>query len=57
MAAKGKKKKVVENIKLINPESGYIYYKKKNKKIEGKLEVMKYDPKTRKHEKFFEKKF
>ena len=57
MAAKGKKKKVVENIKLVSSASGYIYYKKKNKKIEGKLEIKKYDPKTRKHETFLEKKF
>ena len=57
MATKGKRKKVVENIKLINPTTGYIYYKKKNKKIEGKLEIKKYDPKSRKHEVFFEKKF
>jgi len=57
MAKTGKRKKVVENIKLINPETGTIYYKKKNKRIEGKLTLKKYDPKTRKHEVFTEKKF
>jgi ribosomal protein L33 len=53
----GKKKKNIINIKLINPTTGTIYYKRKNKKLETKLEVKKYDPKTRKHETFLEKKF
>ncbi|MEI7603926.1 MAG: 50S ribosomal protein L33 [bacterium] len=59
MAAKkgGKKKKVMENIKLVNPITGFIYYKKKNKKLEGKLSLKKYDPVSRKHEVFSEKKF
>lgn len=57
MAKTGKRKKVMENIKLVNPATGTIYYKKKNKKLEGKLSLKKYDPKTRKHEVFSEKKF
>ena len=37
--------------------TGYFYTTTKNKKLQaGKLEVMKYDPKVRKHVKFVEKK-
>jgi len=58
MAAKsGKKKKTTENIKLVNPNTGYTYYKKKSKKLDKKLALMKYDPISRKHEEFLEKKF
>lgn len=52
-----KKKKNVINIKLVNAETGTIYYKRKNKKVEQKLQLKKYDPVTRKHEVFSEKKF
>ncbi|MBN8222636.1 MAG: 50S ribosomal protein L33 [Spirochaetes bacterium] len=37
--------------------TGYYYTATRNKKAQGgKLEVMKYDPKARKHVKFVEKK-
>jgi large subunit ribosomal protein L33 len=37
--------------------TGYYYTATRNKKAQGgKLEVMKYDPKVRKHVKFIEKK-
>lgn len=56
MAAKKGKKKKKTLIKLISA-SGYTYHSYKNpKNTEGKLELKKYDPKTRKHEKFVEKK-
>ena len=55
-AAKGKKKKKRNMVKLVSA-SGYIYYSYKNpKNTEGKLELMKHDPVTGKHEKFTEKK-
>ncbi|MCB1172898.1 MAG: 50S ribosomal protein L33 [Leptospiraceae bacterium] len=37
--------------------TGYFYtFSKNKKKQQGKLEIMKYDPKARKHVKFVEKK-
>ncbi len=56
MAAKGKKKKKSNLVKLVS-ESGYTYNTYKNpKNTEGKLVVKKYDPKVRKHAVFTEKK-
>lgn len=52
MAGKSKKKKKL--VKLINKETGFIYYTRKNSKLEGKLELKKYDPKLRKHVAFLE---
>lgn len=51
--AKGKR----DLIKLVSTAgTGYFYLASKNKrKSEGKLEVMKYDPKIRKHVLFKEK--
>ncbi len=53
MAGKKKKKKLV---KLVNKETGYIYYSTKNPKLEGKLTRKKYDPTLRKHVMFTESK-
>ena len=49
--AKGKSVKV----KLVS-ESGFYYTTMKNPKMAHKLKLRKYDPKTRKHEVFEEKK-
>lgn len=51
---KGKGKKRL--IKLVNKETGFIYWTYKNPKLEKKLELMKYDPKKRQHTKFVEQK-
>jgi large subunit ribosomal protein L33 len=51
MATKSKTVKV----KLVS-ESGYFYTTLKNPKMAHKLKLRKYDPKTRKHEWFEEKK-
>lgn len=51
MAGKGKSIKV----KLVSA-SGYFYTTTKNPKMAHKLKLRKYDPKTRKHEEFEEKK-
>lgn len=49
----GKSKTV--KIKLVS-KSGYFYTTKKNPKMAHKLKKRKYDPITRKHEEFEEKK-
>ena len=54
MAAKKKKKKTLT--KLVHKETGYIYYTRKNSKLEGKLTLKKYNPKLRKHVEFIEAK-
>ena len=55
-AKKGKKKKKANLIKLVSA-SGYTYLSYKNSKnTEGKITLNKFDPKTRKHEVFTEKK-
>ena len=56
MAAGGKKKKKKSLIKLVHSESGHIYYTYKNPRLENKLELKKFNPKTRKHEIYKEKK-
>lgn len=45
-------------IRLVNPKTGTFYITSKNKvnTKEKKLKLKKYDPKTRKHEVFEEKK-
>jgi ribosomal protein L33 len=55
MAGKSKKKKK-SLIKLVHKETGHIYYSRKNPKLEGKLSLKKYNPKTRKHEVYLESK-
>lgn len=56
MAAKKGKNKKKNLVKLVSA-SGYVYYTYKNpKNTEGKLELNKYDPNTRRHEKFIETK-
>lgn len=47
-----------ENIRLVSSAgTGFTYYKKKNKRtMQGKLELKKYDPVTRKHVVFKEAK-
>ena len=45
---------------LLNPDSKFIYYAKKptkGEKAKDKLKLKKYNPNTRKHEYFLEKKF
>lgn len=54
VASKSKKKKKL--IKLVNKETGHTYFTHKNAKLEGKLELKKYDPKLRKHTVFTESK-
>lgn len=54
MAGKSKKKKSF--LKLVNKETGFIYYTRKNPKLDKKLELKKYDPKLRKHVVFKESK-
>ncbi len=57
MAAKGKKKKKKNLIKLVSTESKHIYYTYKNpKNVEGKLELRRHDPIVRRHVKYLEKK-
>lgn len=41
-------------IKLRSTKSSYIYNTRKNKKVERKIELKKYDPITRSHEVFKE---
>jgi len=53
MAGKKKKKNLV---KLVHKETGYIYYTRKNPKLEGKLTLKKFNPKLRKHVDFVESK-
>ncbi|MDR0319494.1 MAG: 50S ribosomal protein L33 [Rickettsiales bacterium] len=46
-------------VRMMNPETGFYYTKKKNTKSEntrGKMTMRKYDPKLRKHMEFAEKK-
>jgi large subunit ribosomal protein L33 len=52
----GKSKKRKKLVKLVNKETGSVYLTYKNSKLEGKLELKKYDKKTRKHETFLESK-
>ncbi len=63
MASGGKKKKKRINlVRLVSTASSYFYTTKKNPRMEGgyqgtgKLRLRKYDPITRKHEWFEEKK-
>lgn len=59
---KGKKKKKITLVRLVSTASSYFYTTKKNPRMEGgfegtgKLKLKKYDPITRKHEWFEEKK-
>lgn len=59
---KGKKKKKITLVRLVSSASSYFYTTKKNPRMEGgfegtgKLKLRKYDPITRKHEWFEEKK-
>ena len=55
-------KKTHQKVRLVpeaNPDSAYFYYAKKptkGEKVKNKLKVRKYNPSTRKHEIFVEKK-
>jgi len=55
-------KKTHQKVRLVpeaNPDSGFFYYAKKptkGEKVKNKLKVRKYNPSTRKHEIFVEKK-
>ncbi|MDR2685855.1 MAG: 50S ribosomal protein L33 [Rickettsiales bacterium] len=55
----GSKKSSSIWVRMMNPLTGFYYTKKKNTKSEatrGKMVMRKYDPKTRKHVEFTEKK-
>ena len=45
-----KSKDARSHVKLVSPESDYVYYVQKNRNnTKNRLELRKYDPKVRKH--------